>query len=113
MADWKDRLGILYSTNPDYEYQRQEVSEVETVAPERQTLCVGISRKYRAGKEVTVVEGFIGTSSDCAALGKILKQRCGVGGSTKDGEILIQGDQRDKVVALLIALGYTRTKRSN
>ncbi len=113
MADWKDRLGVLYSTNPDYQYQTNEPQEPDTLAPSAQLLRVGISRRHRAGKEVTVVSGFVGTMPDLEALGKLLKQRCGVGGSVKDGEILIQGDQRDKLVHLLLNLGYTRTKRSS
>lgn len=113
MSDWKQRLGVLYSTNPDYEYQTDEVEEAITLLPEAQPLRVGISRKHRAGKEVTLVEGFVGSEADLDELGKVLKKKCGVGGSSKDGEILIQGDHRDRVLRLLYELGYKRAKRSN
>ncbi len=113
MANWKDRLGILYSTDPNYQYEYDEVEEAETLAPERQTLRVSISRRHRAGKEVTVVTGFVGTIEDLQALGKTLRQRVGVGGSAKDGEILIQGDQRDRILTILHTLGYTAAKRGN
>lgn len=112
MADWKARLGILYSTDPNYEYQYDEIVEPETLSPERQPLRVSISRRHRAGKEVSVVTGFVGSTSDLEALGKTLRQRCGVGGSAKDGEILIQGDQRDRLLAILHDLGYTSVRRS-
>lgn len=106
MADWKDRLGVLYSTNPNYQYQTTEPDEKATLAPEKQPLRISISRKHRAGKEVTLVTGFVGTTDDLELLGKTLKQRCGVGGSTKDNEIIIQGDQRSKLLGILHALGY-------
>lgn len=110
MADWKDRLGVLYSTNPNYEYQTSEETEDETLAPAQQKLRISLSKKHRGGKEVTLVEGFVGKTVDLEALGKTLKTRCGVGGSAKAGEILIQGDQRAKVKQVLLELGYTQTK---
>lgn len=110
--DWKKRLGVVYSTNPDFNYTIQEESEHETLAPERQKLIVTIDRSGRAGKQVTLVKGFVGTSEDLAALGKTLKTKCGVGGTAKDGEITIQGDLRDKVTALLTSMGY-KAKRGN
>ena len=110
MADWKDRLGVLYSTNPDFEYMTEQVEEPDTLEPARQELRISLSKKQRGGKEVTLITGFIGREEDLAELGRLLRQRCGVGGSAKDGEILIQGDQRTKLRSLLPSLGYTRTK---
>ena len=110
MADWKDRLGVLYSTNPDFEYTTEQVEEPNTLEPVRQELRISLSKKQRGGKEVTLITGFVGREEDLAELGRLLRQRCGVGGSAKDGEILIQGDQRAKLRNLLPSLGYTRTK---
>lgn len=110
MADWKDRLGVLYSTNPDFEYTTEQVEEPDTLEPARQELRISLSMKQRGGKEVTLITGFVGREEDLAELGRLLRQRCGVGGSAKDGEILIQGDQRTKLRSLLPSLGYTRTK---
>ena len=110
--DWKQRLGVVFSTNPDFQYQSEEQTTVETLPPARQKLRVGIDRRARAGKQVTLVSGFVGTQEDLEVLGRILKTRCGVGGSAKDGEILIQGDHRDRIVALLTEMGYP-AKRAN
>lgn len=111
--DWKKRLGVVYSTNPDFNYDTEdETAEVQTLEPSRQRLVVSIDRSGRAGKQVTLIKGFTGTAEDLAALGKTLKVKCGVGGTAKDGEITIQGDFRDKVTALLTAMGY-RAKRGN
>lgn len=110
--DWKKRLGMVYSTNPDFKFETGDEPVVETPAPSRQHLVVTIDRRQRAGKQVTLVSGFIGSQDDLAQLGKTLKVRCGVGGSAKDGQITIQGDLRDKVTALLQSLGYN-AKRGN
>ena len=110
--DWKSRLGVVYSTNPDFQYETVQEQEADTLPPGKQRLVVRIDRRRRAGKQVTLVEGFVGRSEDLAALARTLKTRCGVGGSASDGEILIQGDLRDKVVALLTSLGYN-AKRGN
>ena len=110
--DWKSRLGVVYSTNPDFQYETETTSEAETLPPSRQRLIVRIDRRQRAGKQVTLVEGFVGTSDDLAALAKTLKTKCGVGGTAKDGEITVQGDLRDKVTALLQSMGYN-AKRGN
>lgn len=110
--DWKQRLGVVYSTNPDFKYEQESVTEDETLAPEKQKLTVSIDRRCRACKQVTLVSGFVGSESDLKELGKTLKVKCGVGGTAKDGEITIQGDLRDKVTALLCAMGY-RAKRGN
>lgn len=110
--DWKSRLGVVYSTNPDFVYQQEAREEQATLEPAKQRLTVLIDRRQRAGKQVTLVEGFVGTSEDLAALAKTLKTKCGVGGTAKDGEITIQGDLRDKLVALLQGMGYN-AKRGN
>ena len=110
--DWKKRLGVVFSTNPDFTYEEDVPEEVETLEPARQNLIVSIDRKGRAGKQVTLVTGFVGTADDLAGLGRTLKVKCGVGGSAKDGEITIQGDFRDRVTALLKEMGY-KAKRGN
>lgn len=110
--DWKKRLGVVFSTNPDFTYQEEEDLEQDTLEPSRQNLIVSIDRKGRGGKQVTLVTGFIGKADDLAELGRALKVKCGVGGSAKDGEIAIQGDFRDRVVTLLKDMGY-RAKRGN
>ena len=110
--DWKSRLGVVYSTNPDFKYEQAAEEEAETLAPGKQRLIVRIDRRQRAGKQVTLVEGFVGKSEDLAALAKALKTKCGVGGTAKEGEITIQGDLRDKVTALLQSMGYN-AKRGN
>lgn len=111
--DWKSRLGVVYSTNPDFQYQTApEAPQAETLPPQKQRLTVRIDRRQRAGKQVTLIEGFIGRDEDLAALAKTLKTKCGVGGTAKDGEITIQGDLRDKIVALLTGMGY-QAKRGN
>lgn len=110
--DWKKRLGVVFSTNPDFTYEEETEQEPATLAPEKQNLIVYIDRKGRGGKQVTLVTGFVGTSEDLAELGRTLKVKCGVGGTAKDGEITIQGDFRDRVVALLKEMGY-KAKRGN
>ena len=110
--DWKKRLGVVFSTNPDFAYQEEEDQEPETLEPSKQNLIVSIDRKGRGGKPVTLVTGFVGKAADLAEVGRALKVKCGVGGSAKDGEITIQGDFRDRVVTLLKEMGY-RAKRGN
>ncbi len=104
--DWKARLGMVYSTNPDFHYQTDEEPEAELLPPGRQELRVWLDRKHRAGKVATLVKGFVGRDEDLQALAKLLKSKCGVGGSAKEGEILIQGDHRDRVLELLSKEGY-------
>ena len=110
--DWKKRLGVVYSTDPNFKYEQEAEPEVETLEPSKQNLIVAIDRRARARKQVTLVKGFVGSEDDLATLGKTLKVKCGVGGTAKDGEITLQGDLRDKVVALLQSMGY-RAKRGN
>lgn len=104
--DWKSRLGMVYSTNPDFEYTSETVREQETPAPGKQRLRVALDRRNRGGKQVTIVADFVGTEDDLKELCKLLKQKCGVGGSAKEGEIIIQGDLRDKIVQILTEAGY-------
>lgn len=106
----KNRSGFVFSTNPDFEYNHEEEPSEETLSPTQQKLRVMIDRKQRKGKEVTLVVGFIGNDDDLKDLGKLLKSKCGVGGSVKNGEIIIQGNQKDKVVKLLLENGYSQTK---
>ncbi len=110
--DWKNRLGVVFSTNPDFQYQEETVPEAETLPPAKQRLIVGIDRRNRGGKQVTLVTGFVGKEEDLKELGRQLKVKCGVGGSAKEGEITVQGDFRDKVTALLKEWGYN-AKRGN
>lgn len=108
--DWKSRLGMVYSTNPDFVFDDMETDEAETLPVSKQKLRVSIERKGRGGKTVTLVKGFIGKDDDLKALAKTLKTKCGVGGAVKDDEVVIQGDLRDKVINLLKTLGYSDVK---
>lgn len=104
-SDWKDRLGVVFSTNPDYNYETSNEAEQETLAPAKQNLKIWLDR-LKGGRVATVVRGFVGSDDDLSALGKELKKSCGVGGTAKDGEIIIQGDHRDRVLELLTNAGY-------
>ena len=103
---------MVYSTNPDFNISSEEKGVVEPLPPPRQNLTVYLDRRNRGGKQVTLVKGFVGSEEDLTELGRKLKSRCGTGGSVKDGEILIQGDCRDKVTAFLTSMGYV-AKRGN
>jgi len=108
--DWKKRDGIVFSTADSFDYQFGEEESHDTLSPNQQKLRVLLDKKSRAGKQVTLIEGFVGSEEDLKELGKLLKNKCGVGGSTKDGEILIQGDHRDKVLQVLTQAGYGAKK---
>lgn len=108
--NWKERLNVVYSTNPDFHYNTEDTEITATLPKEKQNLRVNIEKKNRSGKVVTLVTGFVGNEEDLKELGKLLKSKCGVGGSAKDGEILIQGDLKTKVIELLKKEGYVQTK---
>ncbi|MCE3297329.1 MAG: translation initiation factor [Crocinitomicaceae bacterium] len=107
----KNRVNIVYSTNPNFSYESEESQETETRPKNQQKLYVSIDKKQRAGKEVTLVEGFVGSDDDLKELGKLLKSKCGVGGTAKDGEILVQGNFRDKILEILQKEGYQTVRK--
>ncbi len=107
----KEKLNIVYSTNPNFQYEFEEEESVESKANNQQKLYVSIDKKQRGGKEVTLVEGFVGPEEELKELGKLLKSKCGVGGSVKDNEILIQGNFKDKIYDLLVKENYKVTKK--
>lgn len=104
--DWKARLGVVFSTNPDFNYSTDEQEQVATLPAAKQNLRVWLDRNHRGGKTVTLVRGFVGSDEDLKELAKELKNRCGVGGSAKDGEIIIQGAHRERVLQILLERGY-------
>ena len=110
MNDWKKRLDIVYSTNPDYHYQKEDEESEATLPKEKQLLRVSLDKRNRKGKAVTLVTGFRGSDEDLQELGKLLKMRCGVGGSAKEGEIIVQGDHRTKVLDILQKEGYAKAR---
>ena len=110
MNDWKKKLNIVYSTNPEFEYEKEETPQVDTLVNEKQLLRIKLETKQRRGKAVTLVTGFVGQEEDLNDLGKLLKTKCGVGGSVKDGEIIVQGDMRNKVLAILQKEGYKKAR---
>ena len=104
--DWKARLGMVYSTNPDFQYETEQDEGPGTLPPAQQEWRVWLDRKQRAGKVVTLVRGFVGRDADLQELARLLKTKCGVGGAAKDGEVIIQGDHRDRIVDILTKSGY-------
>ncbi|GHT40718.1 translation initiation factor [Bacteroidia bacterium] len=108
--NWKDRLNVVYSTNPDFQYEKTDVEEPDTLPREKQLLRIQLDKRNRGGKQVTLITGFVGKDEDLQTLGKLLKTKCGVGGSAKDREIIIQGDLRNKVLEILHKEGYAKAK---
>lgn len=110
--DWKDRLNVVYSTNPDFSYDTDNDEDQATPEKNKQRLRVSIDKKNRGGKVATLISGFVGTEEDLKDLGKLLKSKCGVGGSAKDGEIIVQGEFKQKIIDLLLKEGYNQTRGS-
>jgi translation initiation factor 1 len=110
MSRAKDRINVVYSTNPDFNYESFQSSEQDTLPASKQDLRVQLDKKARAGKQVTLITGFIGSTTDLESLGKLLKNLCGSGGSAKEGEILVQGDHREKILKHLLEKGYKAKK---
>ena len=108
--DWKDRLNVVYSTNPDFGYEMHNDEEQVTLDKNKQNLRVSIDKKNRGGKVVPLITGLIGTENYVKELGRLRRSKCGVGGSAKDGEIMVQGDFKTKIIELLIKEGYSKTK---
>ncbi len=108
--DWKDRLNVVFSTNPNFQYETEEKEEQELLPKNQQKIRVKLDRKNRGGKTVTLVTGFVGPEDDLKALGKLLKGKLGVGGSAKDGEIIIQGEFKERVIDILLKEGYKDVK---
>jgi len=107
----KNRINVVYSTNPDFQFEEESNGVEETLSPSEQYLYISLDKKNRGGKAVTLVEGFIGLEEDLKALGKELKSKCGVGGSAKDAVILIQGNFVEKVYTMLTSMGYSSKKK--
>lgn len=107
-----NRDGIVFSTDPDFTWETEPVEDAVTLEPARQALRIWLDRKQRGGKEATVIKGFVGTEADLKELAKLLKTKLSVGGAAKDGDIILQGDHRDKLLALLAEAGYTQAKKA-
>lgn len=107
-----DKHGFVYSTDPNFRFEEEEHQAQETLPPQQQKLRIWLETKHRGGKAATLISEFIGKGEDLEDLGKKIKTFCGTGGSTKDGVIIIQGDQRDKILQWLIKNGYTNSKKA-
>ncbi len=103
--------GLVYSTDPDFKIEDEQPNDIDSLIAAEQKLFIKLDAKQRAGKVVTLIKGFIGKKDDLEALGKKLKSFCGTGGSVKENEIIIQGDNRDKILMFLIKQGYSKTKK--
>lgn len=110
MNDWKKRLDIVYSTNPDYHYTEENDQRTDTLPKDKQSLRISLDKRNRKGKAVTLITGFVGSHNDLEVLGRFLKTKCGVGGASKEGEIIIQGDHRQKVLEILLKEGYAKSR---
>jgi len=108
--DWKDRLNVVYSTNPDFRYETEQENETITLPHDKQVLRIRLDKRNRGGKQVSLISGFVGADEDLEQLAKLLKTKCGAGGNAKDGEIIIQGDFRNKILEILQKAGYIKTK---
>ncbi|HAN77880.1 MAG TPA: translation initiation factor [Bacteroidales bacterium] len=108
--DWKERLGVVFSTDPNFSYEQENTDSSETLPASKQNLKVSLDKRNRKGKAVTLVTGFVGTEDDLKELGKLLKTKCGVGGTVKEMEIMVQGDFRDKILQILVENGYKAKK---
>ena len=108
--EWKERLNIVYSTRPDFQYDYAEKEAAVTLSKDKQLLRIALDKRNRGGKKVTLIAGFTGSDEDLQELGKLLKMKCGVGGSAKEGEILVQGDFRNRILEILHAEGYLKAK---
>ncbi|MBO9563090.1 MAG: translation initiation factor [Niastella sp.] len=106
-----DNKGFVYSTDPNFRFEEEEQEQATTLPPAQQLLKVRLDTKNRGGKAVTLVQGFVGTDEDLEEFGKKLKNFCGTGGAVKDGEAIIQGDQRDKIMQWMQKNGYTKAKK--
>ncbi|MDR0506366.1 MAG: translation initiation factor [Dysgonamonadaceae bacterium] len=109
-SDWKERVNIVYSTNPDFRYESEKEEEADTLPKEKQALRISLDKRNRGGKQVTLITGFVGKDEDLQTLGKFLKTKCGAGGSAKDNEIIVQGDFRAKIKDLLVDAGYIKAR---
>ncbi|MDR0832632.1 MAG: translation initiation factor [Candidatus Symbiothrix sp.] len=108
--NWKERLNVVYSTNPNFAYEHESNEAPETLPKDKQLLKIQLDKRNRNGKKVTLITGFAGSDDDLQALGKLLKTKCGVGGTAKNNEIIIQGDFRAKISEILLKEGYSKIK---
>jgi translation initiation factor 1 len=108
--DWKNRLNVVFSTNPEFQYEKEEQEDLDTLPKGKQLLRIQLDKRNRNGKKVSLITGFMGKDEDLQMLGKLLKTKCGVGGSAKENEIIIQGDFRTKILEILLKEGYSKAK---